>query len=237
MPIAVSLTAMIFMMAALAAPWYGVYSKGSDHDTKSEFSFWDMRTESNSHGTTYIQVETWTKYTDDYKESHDKDPRLPVLYQAVEIFVILGMVMSILAFVSLVLTWFGKGPAMLVNYTGRFLVAAAAIGLVCIIIFAGAHPWAINEDSLSSTDWGPGKSIIGTHSESGLDYTWTVTTGWILALAASIMMLAAFLMLKKRSRNAPAASDDHIAQPAHDASGFYQTQAPPQQPVDYPPEQ
>jgi magnesium-transporting ATPase (P-type) len=235
--IIISLIAMIFMIASLATPWYGYYSKSSDYESKAEMSFWDVRSESKSHGSSYSQTETWSKYSDDYRQYSHKDPKLPWLYLAVEILMIFGVVMSVLAFVAVVLRWLERGPARLLNNAGLYLILGVIIGIVSMSVFAATHSWAINDDSPSSSDWGPQKSLIGMHSENGVDSSWTVTTGWFLAIIASIMMMWVFLKMRQKIPPLPSPPVGYVAQPAPVSLGYYQIPPPPQPPGYYPPVQ
>lgn len=241
--IVITMIAMIFMIASVATPWYGMYSKDSNYSGKVEISFWDMRSEATSHGSTFTSTETWSKYTENYKDSHDKEPSLPYLYLAIQIFMIIGMVISILAFVSVVLTWFGKGPFALRSNVSGFLIATVIMGLFCIIAFAAAHSWVFDQDMPSNSSWGPHKTVIGMHSEGGEDSFWSVTTGWILALVGSILMIVAYILLRKRAYMAAMATSGFPAQAVPVAPGYYQLPPepgyapPPGPPGYYPPQQ
>jgi hypothetical protein len=219
---------MVLIIAALATPWYGIYLKSSSGEGKAEYSFGEIRSEGKYSGSTYTVTTSWSKYTDDYKKIKNKDPALPMIYLAAEIFTILAMVMAILGFIVVMLRWLDRGPARLLNSLGVLLLVGAIMGFVAIGVFAGAHTWAMKQDVTSSpTDWGPDHTLIGTHSQNNTDYTWTVTTGWFLALIASIIMVIVFVMARKKLQ--PAATGASF-QPAPNAPGLYgyYAQPPPQ---------
>jgi len=178
-PMVLAIVGMVLLIIALSTPWYGITSTTkSDYDgdtststTNVDVSFGGM--EAHSKGST--DSITWSEYKDLYGGRSN----LPNLYTGIQALIIIAMIMMILALVAVILHWAGYVPG-LANRTSIFLVVGLILGIVAIVLFAGAHAPAYKADIKDTSGKGPWDSFIGsdTHKDESEYYSYSTSTSW-----------------------------------------------------------
>ncbi len=208
---------IVLLLASFGTSWYSIsqnVSSGGGGYTvqvqgRTDYSLSGVNTAVNTNvpligQTTIINTKSWSEYENDYRNSTDKDPKLPGVYSAAAALAGIGAAFTFLAVIVVFLGWLGKAPAKLVRLTWLFLLLGAVTSFATIGAFAATHPAAYDEDmnNPAYAHPGPHQSFWGSETHNYDAYnstqsTWGPGIGWGLVIAAGAFQLGAVLLLRR----------------------------------------